>query len=163
MLAGRVILGLLCLGLALGCSQGERARGERYLDPALEAKPLPEIPPAPPRTYVERLADVPSGASEQETLEFLLDAYCGDCHGSDYDRYSDGAGMNYIDDINRLIEASKIIPGDPAGSKLVLRMVRGDMPPVSAVAAGLPPAPRELIERLSDFIQSLPPAPIHPR
>jgi len=156
----RVVLGLLSLGLAFGCGQGGRERGELYLDPALHADPLPVPEPVPPKTYAEHLADVPGGASEQETLEALLDDYCGDCHGSDYDGFSERVGMNYVDDIDRLIEAGMIIPGDPADSKLVLRMVRGEMPPVGAE---LPPAPQELIERLSDFVQSLPPAPIHPR
>lgn len=157
MRARRVILGLLGLGLLAGCGQGERERGDLYVDPALRLAPLPDpAPPPPPKTYEEHLADVPSGATEQETLEVLLDDYCGDCHGSDYNGFSDGAGMNYIDDIDRLIATGKIIPGDPADSKLVLRMVRGEMPPVSSE---LPPAPQELIERLSDFVQSLPAAP----
>ena len=154
----RVVLGL---GLALGCAQGEHERGAPYLDPGFEtvALPAPDVEsPTPPKTYAGHLADVPSGASEQETLEALLYDYCGTCHGSDYDQSYDGAGMYYIDDIDRLIETGKIIPGDPADSKLVLRMLRGEMPPASA---GLPPAPQELIERLSDFVQSLPPAPIH--
>jgi hypothetical protein len=156
----RVILGLLCLGLMPGCGQGERERGDLSVDPARRAAPLPEPePPASSKTYAERLADVPGGASEQETLEALLESYCGDCHSSHVNPFVDGAGMNYVDDIDRLIQTGKIIPGDPADSKLVLRMVRGEMPPVSS---GLPPAPLELIERLSDFIQSLPPEPIHP-
>jgi hypothetical protein len=156
----RIVLGLASIGLALGCGQGERERGEPYVDPAMQAAALPEPPPTTVKTYAEHLADVPSGASEQETLEALLDDYCGDCHGSHYDRFADGAGMNYVDDIEQLIARGKIIPGDPAESKLVLRMVRGEMPPVGA---DLPPAPEELIERLSDFVQSLPPAALQPR
>jgi hypothetical protein len=150
---------VLGLAVALSCGQGERERGAPYVDPR-PAVALPALDVEPPKTYAEHLADIPSGASEQETLEALLYDYCGGCHGSDYvdNGVVDGAGMNYVDDIDQLIAKGKIIPGDPADSKLVLRVVRGEMPPAGA---GLPPAPQELIERLSDFVQSLPPAPIH--
>jgi hypothetical protein len=153
----RIVLGLASIGLALGCGQGERERGDPYFEPELKAAAPPIEPPPPPKTYAEHLADVPGGASEQATLEALLYDYCGDCHASDSDPVTDGAGMDYVDDIDRLIETGTIIPGDPADSKLVRRMLRAEMPPPSA---GLPPAPQELIERLSAFVQSLPPAPI---
>jgi hypothetical protein len=67
-----VVLGLLSVGLVFGCGQGERERGELYLDPALQADPLPVREPELTKTYAKHLADVPSGASEQETLEALL-------------------------------------------------------------------------------------------
>ncbi|HEU4579754.1 MAG TPA: hypothetical protein VFS67_15955 [Polyangiaceae bacterium] len=154
MRARRLVLGLLWIQLLPSCGQGERERGDAHVPRELAARPLPNDPPPPPETYADHLAAVPSGASEQETLEALLYDYCGGCHGSDHDQRFDGAGMYYVDDIDRLIETGKIIPGAPGDSKLLLRMERGEMPPLST---GLSPAPPELIERLSQFIQGLPP------
>jgi len=155
---GTAVAALLLAGV--GCAQGERQRGEPYyFDSATPESPWQEPPEPAPLSYAERLAQVPIGASEQETLEALLYSYCGECHGSDWEQRNpgaDGAGMYYVDNIERLIATGKIIPGDPAGSKMVRRLSAGEMPPVSAVTADLPAAPPELTQRLSDFIASLP-------
>ena len=56
----------------------------------------------------------------------ILKTHCYRCHGQD------GAiegGMNYGTDLNKLISRKKVIPGDPAGSRLFKRMEEGTMPP----------------------------------
>jgi len=39
--------------------------------------------------------------------------------------------MNYIDDIDQLVKTGKIVPLNAAGSRIIQRMVKGEMPPVT--------------------------------
>lgn len=56
----------------------------------------------------------------------ILKIHCYRCHGQD------GAiegGMNYGTDLSKLVARKKVIPGDPAGSRLFKRIEDGTMPP----------------------------------
>ncbi|HEV3436601.1 MAG TPA: c-type cytochrome domain-containing protein, partial [Gemmata sp.] len=56
----------------------------------------------------------------------ILKTHCYRCHGQD------GAiegGMNYGTDLAKLVARKKVIPGDPAGSRLFKRIEEGTMPP----------------------------------
>ena len=56
----------------------------------------------------------------------VFKAHCYKCHGQE------GAiegGMNYIADLGKLVARKKVVPGDPAASKLFKRIDDGTMPP----------------------------------
>jgi mono/diheme cytochrome c family protein len=73
--------------------------------------------------------DPPPAVDEKAAAENVLKAKCGYCHGTNLTQESAKAGMNYIDDIDKLVAAGKIIPMNSAGSKVIQRMVRKEMPP----------------------------------
>jgi mono/diheme cytochrome c family protein len=66
---------------------------------------------------------------DKATAENILKSNCGYCHGPALTQLQAKAGMNYIDDIDKLVETGRILPLDSANSRLIQRMVRGEMPP----------------------------------
>jgi serine/threonine-protein kinase len=56
----------------------------------------------------------------------VLKKYCAGCHGPDG---TNEGGMNYILDVKKLQEKKKLVPGDPAKSKLYKKVASGEMPP----------------------------------
>ena len=77
-----------------------------------------------------------------EELVLLLDYHCGECHFPEAEPF-DTAGLYYMHDLDRLIEGGKIIPGDPGRSRLLTRILAGEMPPLgSGVRQCLPAPPR---------------------
>src|SRR5262245_7497949 len=56
----------------------------------------------------------------------ILKKCCARCHGADG---TNEGGMNYILDAKKLVERKKLVPGDPAKSKLYKKIVEGEMPP----------------------------------
>jgi mono/diheme cytochrome c family protein len=81
--------------------------------------------------------DTPPPASSEYDLqkaaaENILRANCGQCHGTVLDEEDALAGMNYIDDLERLIEEGKVIGGNSAESPVITRMRNGSMPPASS-------------------------------
>jgi hypothetical protein len=92
----------------------------------------------------------------QDELAAILEYRCGDCHFPEADASGDGEGMYYMDDLARMINERKVIPGDGEGSRLVLRMREGSMPPLTS---GDPPVPMATIDRIVDFIDTLQPPP----
>jgi len=87
-------------------------------------------------------------------IESVLAYHCGDCHrhrvGGDR---TDGL---FFDRFEELIEIGKVIPGDAAQSRLLLRVWAGEMPPASS---SRPPVPEATVSRIADFIDALPPPP----
>jgi len=83
--------------------------------------------------------------------ENVLAANCGQCHGGQLTPQTAQAGMNYINDIDQLVETGKIVPLNSAGSRIIQRMVRGEMPPV---ASGLPRVTDADIDTVSQFIDN---------
>jgi serine/threonine-protein kinase len=81
----------------------------------------------------------------------VLAANCGQCHGTNLTEQSAQAGMNYINDIDKLVETGKIVPLNSAGSRVVQRMVRREMPPVSS---GLPAVTDADINTVSQYIDN---------
>lgn len=56
----------------------------------------------------------------------VFKTYCYRCHGQD------GAiegGLNYVADLGKLVARKKVVPGDPAASRLFKRLDDGTMPP----------------------------------
>src|SRR6185436_7654324 len=74
-------------------------------------------------------------ALAKAAAENILASNCGQCHGPALTVEDARAGMNYINDIDKLVQTGKIVPLDSANSRIVQRMIRGEMPPVSS---GLP-------------------------
>jgi mono/diheme cytochrome c family protein len=79
-------------------------------------------PPAGPTNE----ADLAKAAAQN-----VLAANCGQCHGPALTPQQAQAGMNYIDNIDELVKTGKIIPLNAAGSRIIQRMVKGEMPPVT--------------------------------
>jgi mono/diheme cytochrome c family protein len=71
--------------------------------------------------------------------ENVLASNCGGCHGPALTPLQASAGMNYIDDLERLADEGKIIPLNSAGSRVIERMREGSMPP-----------PQSLQDKVSD-------------
>jgi mono/diheme cytochrome c family protein len=91
-------------------------------------------------------ADLAKAAAEN-----VLKANCGQCHGSNLAAGAAQAGMNYIDDIDKLVDNGKIVPLNSAQSRIIQRMQRGEMPPVSA---NLPAVTDADIAIVSSFIDN---------
>lgn len=83
--------------------------------------------------------------------ENVLRANCGQCHGPALSPAAARAGMNYIDDIDALVDNGKITPLSAADSPVVRRMRDGSMPPVGS--NGPRPSDRE-IDVVADFIDN---------
>jgi mono/diheme cytochrome c family protein len=92
---------------------------------------------APPTTAGTGPANNPNnGLGDEAKLakaaaENVLAANCGQCHGPALTPQQAQAGMNYIDNIDKLVETGKIVPLNAAGSRIIQRMVKGEMPPVT--------------------------------
>lgn len=56
----------------------------------------------------------------------ILKTHCYRCHGQDG---SVEGAMNYVADLAKLVARKKVVPGDPDGSRLFLRVEDGTMPP----------------------------------
>jgi mono/diheme cytochrome c family protein len=97
----------------------------------------------------------PGGGGEYElqraAAENILRANCGQCHGAVLDEEDAQAGMNYIDDLERLIEEGKVIGGNSADSPVIRRMRDGTMPP--AASAGPRPSDQD-IDQVAAFIDN---------
>ena len=77
----------------------------------------------------------------QDELMLVLQYHCGECHFPSPCGTSD-CGLQYMDDMAKLVETGKVIPGDGEASRLVLRMRRGEMPPLRSAVPPVPPASR---------------------
>jgi mono/diheme cytochrome c family protein len=69
--------------------------------------------------------------------ENVLASNCGQCHGPALTPQQASAGMNYINDIQKLADEGKIIPLNSAGSRVIERMREGSMPPVLGSGSGV--------------------------
>jgi mono/diheme cytochrome c family protein len=90
-------------------------------------------------------------ALAKAAAENVLASNCGQCHGPALTEQQAQAGMNYINDIDKLVSTGKIVPLNSAGSRIVQRMVRGEMPPVSS---GLPAVTTADITTVSQYIDN---------
>jgi serine/threonine-protein kinase len=106
-------------------------------------------PPSTPPVRTPPITD--EGALAKAAAENILASNCGQCHGGQLTPQTAQAGMNYINDIDKLVETGKIIPLNSAGSRLVQRMVRREMPPV---ASGLPAVTEADITTVSQYIDN---------
>ncbi len=82
---------------------------------------------APPPRAPEPPAAVPTDRAElTAAARAALDANCASCHGRPND---DDGDFGYLFDVPKLIEEKLLKPGNPDGSKLVVRIVNDEMPP----------------------------------
>ena len=90
-------------------------------------------------------------ALAKAAAENVLASNCGQCHGPALTPDQAKAGMNYINDIDQLVTTGKIVPLDSAGSRVVQRMVKGEMPPPSS---GLPRVTDADIQTVASYIDN---------
>lgn len=70
--------------------------------------------------------DLPTDISELEKLATdLLATNCNSCHGSQSSGYG---GINYMDDVQAMLDNGLVIPGNPSASLLYSETASGDMP-----------------------------------
>jgi len=106
-------------------------------------------PPASVDTGAKGNSD--PAALAKASAENVLASNCGQCHGPGLSEQQAKAGMNYINDIDKLVETGKIKPLNSAGSLIVQRMLRGDMPPVDS---GLPRVTDADITTVASYIDN---------
>ncbi len=94
-------------------------------------------------------------ASQEEldktAAENVLSANCGFCHGPALTQQQAKAGMNFINDINRLVDTGRIIPMNSAGSRVIQYMQNGTMPPPGS---GYPTVKESEIAIVSAYIDN---------
>jgi mono/diheme cytochrome c family protein len=67
----------------------------------------------------------------RETAQNILLSNCGGCHGTQLTQQTARAGMNFINDMQKLADNKKIIPLDAEASPIIIRMRSGNMPPAN--------------------------------
>lgn len=83
--------------------------------------------------------------------ENVLNSNCGQCHGTQLAPGQESGGMNYINDIDQLVENGKIQPLNSGASRVIQRMRDGSMPPPSAQ---LPRVTAADIDTVAQFIDN---------
>jgi mono/diheme cytochrome c family protein len=102
------------------------------LQPAPPLNPSPQPPPTPPPPQpLPGVAELSRAAAEN-----VLASNCGQCHGPALTPAQAPDGLNYIDDIDRLVETGRIVPLSSATSRIIVLMRNGTEPPPGS---GLPP------------------------
>jgi WD40 repeat protein/mono/diheme cytochrome c family protein len=84
------------------------------------------LPLAAALALVTSPAVAADGKELAASAQAVLKAHCYRCHGQD------GAvegGVNYVTDLAKLVGRKKVVPGDPAASRLFKRIDDGTMPP----------------------------------
>jgi mono/diheme cytochrome c family protein len=128
------------------CEDNVLLAGCEVPDDDINGDPIPDPPPA----------NNPANPGSPEELaraaaENILAANCGQCHGPALDEDDAEAGMNYINDMDRLAAEGKLIPGNSAGSRIIQRMTDGSMPPVTS---GRPRVSAADIDQVAQFIDN---------
>ncbi len=95
----------------------------------------------------EPLEELPSYVHSAQNV---LAAHCAACHGPALTPAQSSAGINYIDDWDRLIEVGLIERCAPARSRVVVLMRTGNMPPAMS---GLLPVPEQDIAAVMEAIE----------
>ncbi|HVZ31883.1 MAG TPA: hypothetical protein VG963_05625, partial [Polyangiaceae bacterium] len=90
-------------------------------------------------------------ALAKAAAENVLESNCGQCHGPQLTPQTAQAGLNYINDIDQLVQNGKIVPLNSAGSLIIQRMQKGEMPPPTS---GLPPVTEADINTVAQFIDN---------
>jgi len=132
----------------------ETCEDNQYLagcPPVDQVAPVGQPDPAPsPIVSVPAKPDSPAALAKAAAENVLL-TECGTCHGSKLTPEAAEAGMNYINDIDKLVANGKIIPLDPDGSKIIQRMRAGTMPPPNR---GYKPVVDANIEIVASYIKN---------
>jgi mono/diheme cytochrome c family protein len=104
----------------------------------------------PPAATTPVTKDSPADLAKA-AAENILNSNCGQCHGGQLTPATAQAGMNYINDIDKLVQNGKIIPLNSAGSLIIQRMERGEMPPSTS---GKPPVNEADINTVAQYIDN---------
>src|SRR5690606_30587506 len=99
----------------------------------------------------DNIDDDSPAALARAQAENILASRCGSCHGPALTPAQASAGMNYIDNIERLVDEGKIVPLNSAGSRIIERMRNGSMPPA---ASQLERVPDNEINTVAQFIDN---------
>jgi len=116
------------------------------------ATPAPD--PTPVGTGGVQAAPPPVGSAAdlaKAAAENVLLTECGTCHGTNLTPEAARAGMNYINDIDKLVDEGKIKPLDADNSLIIQRMRKGEMPPAGE---GYAPVPDAQIEVVAQYINN---------
>jgi mono/diheme cytochrome c family protein len=108
--------------------------------------PQPSQPPQPAPTRERPPEDLARAAAENVLL-----SDCGQCHGSALTQTQAQDGINFIDDIDALVQAGLIVPMSSAASRIIVVMRDGSMPPRSS---GLPPVVDWDIDVVASYIDN---------
>jgi mono/diheme cytochrome c family protein len=127
--------------LLAGCELPDTDVNNNPITPTTPAQPDPADQPDP--------GDPAALARAQ--AENVLASNCGQCHGPALTPAQASAGMNYINDIDKLVDNGKIIPLSSTKSRIVERMREGSMPPVQS---GLPRVSDADINVVAQFIDN---------
>jgi hypothetical protein len=156
-------LGAACLALA--CGNDDKAGGEDPSDriepdvtdpcetnPYLKDCPGSEEEGTGTETGMGGGSEVGNDPPERTPQELARDqaqnillVNCGGCHGTQLNDRTARAGMNYINDMEKLAEFKKIIPLDADASPVILRMRNGSMPPPNEGGRAVPSADIDLV------------------
>jgi hypothetical protein len=97
------------------------------------------------------------GGTTGDEARAVLKTYCYRCHGQDG---RNEGGLNFVTDLGKLVASKRVVPGEPDRSKLLQRIVGGDMPPdvdFEDRAEEPPPLPRpgpREVAALRDWIKA---------
>jgi len=131
--------------LLAGCS--DAAGNPTDTNPATTAPPPVRDPNAAPPSAADSVKEL-----AQANAQNVLAANCGQCHGPQLSvAEAQGGGMNYINDIDKLVANGKVVPLDSANSKIIQRMTNGSMPPVQS---GLRRVSQDDINTVAQFIDN---------
>jgi mono/diheme cytochrome c family protein len=100
---------------------------ENLPDEDINGEVIPEVDEPDPSDEPGSPADLARAQAEN-----ILAANCGQCHGPALTPDQASAGMNYIDNIDRLVQENKIVPLNADGSRIIQRMREGSMPPFAS-------------------------------
>jgi mono/diheme cytochrome c family protein len=105
---------------------------------------------APPAQQTPTQSTNPADLARAQA-ENILASNCGQCHGPALTPAQASAGMNYINDMQRLADEGKLIPGNSAGSRIIQRMREGSMPPLTS---GKPKVSDADVDVVAQFIDN---------
>jgi mono/diheme cytochrome c family protein len=116
--------------------------------PVPDPTATPGNTPAPPANTPP--ADSPEALARAQA-ENILASNCGQCHGPALTPVQASAGMNYIDDMDRLALEGKLKPGNSTDSRIIQRMREGSMPPPASLK---PQVSDQEIDTVAQFIDN---------
>jgi len=118
--------------------------------PDTDINGTPTAPNNPPPAADDDDADSPEALARAQAQNILA-SNCGQCHGPALTPQQASAGMNYINDMDKLATEGKLIPGNSAGSRIIQRMKEGSMPPLTS---GKPKVSDADIDVVAQFIDN---------
>jgi mono/diheme cytochrome c family protein len=165
--AGRAVgLGLMFSALGCGGKAADDAQPPKpsYSAPSAPPRSPPTASPSPPTTAPSQrpptapLPQQPPGSTDSDpqfdqgpaAARNILLANCGKCHGSALTPTQAQGGINYIDDIDKLVDTGLIVPLSSATSRIIVTMRTGTMPPDSSALPAVPPADIDIVASYID-------------